>query len=155
MIARQMNNSNLAFASIVTNDGEKFVYYALAGGKRAEGLHLKPYAPGANSHSVGDTTYIDAGALMHNRTPDPDIVSLPVVRHSGSVSVRPYDRYLDSERLIATILKENHSSNSIYSIHMFTRMDTCRSCGAVVLPQLRLNYASADFWVTYLDTYPT
>lgn len=91
---------------------------------------------------------------MHNRAPDPDIVSLPVVRHSGRVSVRTYDRYLDSERLIATILKEKHPSNSIYSIHMFTRMNTCRSCGGVVLPQLSLNYADADFWVTYLDQYP-
>ncbi|PYC18618.1 deaminase domain-containing protein [Pseudomonas mosselii] len=153
MISAQMHNSNLAFASVLTKDGRKFVYYALAGGERAKNLYLKPYRQGVPTRQIGDTTYVDARALMSNRAPDPDITSLPVIRHSGRVSIRPFDRYLDSERLIATILKEQHPSNSIYSIHMFTRMDTCRSCGGVVLPQLTLNYTDADFWVTYLEEY--
>ncbi|WP_252092014.1 deaminase domain-containing protein [Pseudomonas sp. MWU13-3659] len=153
MISVQMNNSNLAFASVLTKDGRKFVYYALAGGERAKNLHLKPYRPGQPTQQIGDTTYVDARALMSGRDPDPGITSLPVIRHSGRVSIRPFHRYLDSERLIATILKEQHPSNSIYSIHLFTRMDTCRSCGGVVLPQLTLNYTDADFWVTYLEEY--
>lgn len=153
MISAQMNNSNLAFASVLTKDGRKFVYYALAGGERAKNLHLKPYRPEQPTQQIGDTTYVDARALMSGRDPDPGITSLPVIRHSGRVSIRPFHRYLDSERLIATILKEQHPSNSIYSIHLFTRMDTCRSCGGVVLPQLTLNYTDADFWVTYLEEY--
>ncbi|MDF9616694.1 deaminase domain-containing protein [Pseudomonas entomophila] len=153
MISAQMNNSNLAFASVLTKDGRKFVYYALAGGERAKNLHLKPYRPGQPTQRIGDTTYVDARSLMSGRAPDPGITSLPVIRHAGRVSIRPFDRYLDSERLIATILKEQHPRNSIYSIHMFTRMDTCRSCGGVVLPQLTLNYTDADFWVTYLEEY--
>lgn len=153
MIAAQMNNSNLAFASVLTKDGRKFVYYALAGGERAKNLHLKPYRPGQPTQQIGDTTYVDARALMSGRAPDPSITSLPVVRHAGRVSIRPFDRYLDSERLIATILKEQHPSNSLDSVHVFTRMDTCRSCAGVVLPQLTLNYTDADFWVTYLQEY--
>lgn len=153
MISKQVNTSNLAFFSIQTKEGKKFVYYALAGGKRAEKLNLKIHVQGEHSRTIKGITYTDARALMKDRAPDPSITSLPNVRHAGRLAITEHSRYLDAERLIASIVKEQHPANSIDSIHVFTRMDTCRSCGGVVLPQLALAYNDADFWVTYLDDY--
>lgn len=153
MISKQVNTSNLAFFSIQTKEGKKFVYYALAGGKRAEKLNLKIHVQGEHSRTIKGITYTDARALMKDRAPDPSITSLPNVRHADRLAIAGHSRHLDAERLIASIVKEQHPANSIDSIHVFTRMDTCRSCGGVVLPQLALAYNDADFWVTYLDDY--
>ncbi|WP_166359773.1 deaminase domain-containing protein [Pseudomonas akapageensis] len=153
LIGKQLAGGNLAYASIRTKAGERYVYYALSGGKQTKGIRLKPYVQGLNSRTMGGVTYVDAGALMKNRSPDPDFTSLPVVRHADKLTVSTFDRYLDSERLIATVVKENFHGQELEHIKIFTRWDTCRSCGGVVLPQLKLAFPDTDFSVTYLQEY--
>ena len=154
LIGKQMNDGNLAYAMISTQTGERYVYYALSGGKRTKGVRLRIDMPDINSRVKDNVTYIDARALMKNRSPDPDFTSLPVVRHADELIVTPFDRYLDSERLIATVVKENFVGKPLEYIKVFTRLDTCRSCGAVVLPQLKLDFPDTEFSVTYLKDYP-
>lgn len=155
LISKQVGGANLAYAAVQTTVGKRYVYYALSGGKRTKGIHLKPFKQGENSHTVDEVTYIDAGALMKNRSPDPAFTSLPVVRDADRLTIRPFDRHLDSERLIATIVKESHASADLAAIDFFTLLDTCRSCGGVVLPQIALNYPEARVSVSYLLDYPT
>lgn len=155
LISKQVGGANLAYAAMQTTSGKRYVYYALSGGKRTKGIRLKPFKQGENSHTVDEVTYIDAGALMKNRSPDPAFTSLPVVRDADRLTIRPFDRHLDSERLIATIVKESHASADLAAIDFFTLLDTCRSCGGVVLPQIALNYPQARVSVSYLLDYPT
>ena len=62
---------------------------------------------------------------------------------------------MDSERLIASTLNAQllTQSEHVRYIHVFTLLNTCRSCGGYVLPRLRLDYPSADFGVTWLLPY--
>nr|WP_234829168.1 deaminase domain-containing protein [Pseudomonas coronafaciens] len=97
--------------------------------------------------------YRDARARMAGRAPDPGFTSLPVIRDAGRLVVSKFERHLDSERLIATIFKEDMASTRLTHIKVFTVMDTCRSCGGFVLPRLKLDFPEAQFSVTYLKDY--
>ncbi|RML39567.1 hypothetical protein ALQ95_01590 [Pseudomonas syringae pv. ribicola] len=90
---------------------------------------------------------------MAGRQPDPGFTSLPVIRDVDHLVVRSFGRYLDSERLIATVLKDDMASTKLTHIKVFTVMDTCRSCGGFVLPRLKLDFPDAQFSVTYLKPY--
>ncbi|WP_165840756.1 deaminase domain-containing protein [Pseudomonas sp. SDI] len=153
VIGQQLKGSNLAYAAIRTRAGEHYVVYALSGGQKYKNLHLKPHLPGQTSRRLGNVTYIDAGALMHGRAPDPDFTDLPVLRSSDRLHVVEHDRRVDSERLIATIIKETFAQKDIATLQVFTRYNTCRSCGGVVLPQLKIEFPGSDFSVTYLQHY--
>lgn len=107
MISKQVNTSNLAFFSIQTKAGDKFVYYALAGGKRAEKLNVKIHVAGETSRTIEGITYTDARELMKDRAPDPSITSLPNVRHAGRLNITGHSRHLDAERLIASIVRNS------------------------------------------------
>lgn len=152
-ISRQISGANLAYMIIETEADERFVYYALSGGEKAKPLKLKLDVADSTEHVIKGVTYRDARARMSGRAPDPQFTSLPVVRHADNVIIRDFLRYVDSERLIATVVKEDMEGTAIRHIQVFTLMDTCRSCGGMVLPRLKLDYPGASFSVTYLKHY--
>lgn len=152
-ISRQIRGANLAYMIIETEADERFVYYALSGGETAKPLKLKLDVADSTERVIEGVTYRDARARMDGRAPDPQFTSLPVVRHADNIIVRDYLRYVDSERLIATVVKEDMKGTPIRRIQVFTLMDTCRSCGGMVLPRLKLDYPGASFSVTYLKHY--
>lgn len=155
VIAVQLGGSNLAFISAVTESGDKSVYYALAGGKRARRLKLKPEVefPEPPETLIGDVPYRDARARMRDKEPDPAFVSLPVTRSAEKLTITDFDRHLDAERLLATVFKEDMAGQLVARIDVFTFLDTCPSCGGFVLPRLKLDFPGADFSVTYLREY--
>lgn len=155
VIAVQLGGSNLAYLSAVTESGENLVYYALAGGKRAKRLKLKPEVqyPETPETLIGDVPYRDARARMRNKEPDPAFVSLPVTRSAEKLTITDFDRHLDAERLLATVFKEDMAGKQVARIDVFTFLDTCPSCGGFVLPRLKLDFPGADFSVTYLREY--
>ncbi|QHF01107.1 hypothetical protein N015_01260 [Pseudomonas asturiensis] len=152
-IQRQIKGANLSFAQVSTEAGERMVYYALSGGRRAKNLNLKLDVAEKAEQVFDGVIYRDARARMANRLPDPGFTSLPVLRDAERTVVSEFPRLQDSERLIATVLKEDLASTPITDIKVFTLMDTCRSCGGFVLPRLKLDFPDAQFSVTYLKDY--
>lgn len=152
-IMRQVNAANLAFAQVYTVQGERIVYYSLSGGYRARNVALRLDVAGRTETRINGVIYRDARARMASRAPDMTFTSLPVVRHPGYLTIREFDRHLDSERLIATVLKEDMMGKDVTRIHVFTVLDTCRSCGGMVLPRLKADFPGAAFSVTYLKKY--
>jgi hypothetical protein len=95
---------------------------------------------------------------MQDVEPDPSFSTLPVVPDAATPKVQPFPREQDSERFIATILRQDllgeaAAGRVVTEIHVFTLFDTCRSCGAVVLPRLRADFPEARFSVSYLLQY--
>ena len=154
-IMRQVNRANLAFAQVYTEQGERIVYYSLSGGYRARNVALRLDVAGRTETRINGVIYRDARARMASRAPDMTFTSLPVVRHVDLLSIREFNRHLDSERLIATVLKEDMMGKDVTRIHVFTVLDTCRSCGGIVLPRLKVDFPDAAFSVTYLKNYGT
>ncbi len=152
-IMKQTKGANLAFAQVYTERGERIVYYSLSGGEKAKSLALKLDVAGRTEVRIDGVIYRDARALMAARGPDLTFTSLPVVRDVNHVSVREFSRHLDSERLIATVLKQDMQGTRISHIRVFTVLDTCRSCGGMVLPRLKADFPDAVFSVTYLKNY--
>lgn len=141
-LLRHLNGANLAFARVTTHSGKTVVYQAISDGRRASGLATRD-----TEGLGGDIDHVNARLEMRNQPPDPGITSLPVVRHLDQLPEIVFGRELDAERLIATILKRDLSSDNplrlldaddIASVQVFTVLDTCPSCGGVVLPQLRM-----------------
>jgi len=154
-IMQQVKGANLSVVQVYTEEGERIVYYALSGGRKAKELKLQLDVAESTERVIDGVIYRDARARMVGRQPDLKFTSLPVVRDADHVVVRAFSRQLDSERLIATILKEDMKSTRLSHIKVFTVMDTCRSCGGVVLPRLKLDFPDAQFSVTYLKDYKT
>ncbi|KMY01838.1 hypothetical protein V476_12060 [Pseudomonas syringae KCTC 12500] len=152
-IMKQVRGANLSFLQAYTESGERIVYYALSGGKKARDLKLQPDVAEQTERVIDGVIYCDARARMAGRQPDPGFTSLPVIRDVDHLVVRKFGRHLDSERLIATIFKEDMASTSLTHIKVFTVMETCRSCGGFVLPRLKLDFPEAHFSVTYLKPY--
>ncbi|KPY97470.1 Uncharacterized protein ALO43_04682 [Pseudomonas tremae] len=152
-IMNQVKGANLSFLQAHTEAGERIVYYALSGGRRAKSLKLKLDLVDETERVIDGVIYRDARARMAGRAPDPGFTSLPVIRDAGRLVVSKFERHLDSERLIATIFKEDMASTRLTHIKVFTVMDTCRSCGGFVLPRLKLDFPEAQFSVTYLKDY--
>ncbi len=152
-ISQHINGSNLAYAMVETAEGERFVYYGFAGGRKARNLKFRIQIADQPTQVIDGVTYVDAGMRMKGRAPDPDFTSLPVLRDADHLSVRELSRELDSERLVASILKQDQLGKPLRDIHFFTLMDTCRSCGGVILPQTRLMFPGVNFSVSYLKEY--
>lgn len=152
-ISQHINGSNLAYAMVETAEGERFVYYAFAGGKKARNLKFRIQIADQPIQVIDGVTYVDAGMRMKGRAPDPDFTSLPVLRDADHLTISEISRELDSERLVASILKQDQLGKPLRDIHFFTLMDTCRSCGGVILPQIRLMFADVNFSVSYLKEY--
>ncbi|RMO97513.1 hypothetical protein ALQ33_01951 [Pseudomonas syringae pv. philadelphi] len=152
-ITRQVNGANLSYVEMVTEEGQRIVYYAISGGERASGIRLGIDVAGEAEQVVNGVIYRDARALMKDVPPDPGFTSLPVIRDADKLRVREFGRYLDSERLIATVIKRDMQGRSLRSMKVFTLMDTCRSCGGVVLPRLKLDFPDVSFSVTFLRNY--
>lgn len=152
-ILGQIRGANLSFAQVYTDAGERVVYYALSGGMKAKSLRLACDTAGTTEHVIEGVIFRDARARMAGRAPDPGFTSLPVVRDADHLVIRDFGRQLDSERLIATVLKEDMATTKLTHIKFFTVMDTCRSCGGFVLPRLKLDFPQAQFSVTYLKNY--
>ncbi|MEE4159604.1 deaminase domain-containing protein [Pseudomonas viridiflava] len=149
----QIKGANLAFAHIHTESGERIVYYALSGGQRAKDLRLQLDMAEGSERVIDGVIFRDARARMAGREPDPTFTSLPVVRDANHLVVREFSRHVDSERLIATIIKQDMASTPLVHIKFFTVLDTCRSCGGFVLPRLKLDFPDALFSVTYMKNY--
>ncbi|WP_025995440.1 deaminase domain-containing protein [Pseudomonas viridiflava] len=149
----QIKGANLAFAHIHTESGERIVYYALSGGQRAKDLRLQLDMAEGSERVIDGVIFRDARARMAGREPDPTFTSLPVVRDANHLVVREFSRHVDSERLIATIIKQDMASTPLAHIKFFTVLDTCRSCGGFVLPRLKLDFPDALFSVTYMKNY--
>nr|WP_122315106.1 deaminase domain-containing protein [Pseudomonas cichorii] len=152
-ILRQVKGANLSFAQVYTESGERVVYYALSGGEKAKALNLQLDTTETTEHVLDGIIFRDARARMAGRLPDPRFTSLPVVRDASRLVIREFNRHLDSERLIATVLKEDMASVRLSHIRFFTVLDTCRSCGGFVLPRLKLDFPGAEFSVTYMKDY--
>ncbi|MCJ2370041.1 deaminase domain-containing protein [Pseudomonas sp. RGM 3321] len=152
-IMRQVRGANLSFLQAYTESGERVVYYALSGGNKARDLKLQLDVAESTECVIDGVIYRDARARMAGRQPDPGFTSLPVIRDVDHLVVRTFGRHLDSERLIATIFKEDMAATKLTHIKVFTVMDTCRSCGGFVLPRLKLDFPDAQFSVTYLKPY--
>ncbi|WP_122670232.1 deaminase domain-containing protein [Pseudomonas viridiflava] len=152
-IMKQVRGANLSFLQAYTESGERVVYYALSGGNKAKDLKLQLDVTESTERVIDGVIYRDARARMAGRQPDPGFTSLPVIRDVDHLVVRSFGRYLDSERLIATVLKEDMASTKLTHIKVFTVLDTCRSCGGFVLPRLKLDFPDAQFSVTYLKPY--
>lgn len=148
-----VRGANFAYAMVETAEGQRFVYYSFSGGKKAKGFKFKLQLPDRDTQVIEGVTYIDAGIRMRGRAPDPEFTSLPVLRDADHLTILDMTRYLDSERLIATILKQDLQGAVLRDIHFFTLMDTCRSCGGVILPQTRLMFPGVNFSVSYLKDY--
>ncbi|MFL9582240.1 deaminase domain-containing protein [Stenotrophomonas sp. AB1(2024)] len=154
-ILDHLKGANLAFVEVIDDSGQRTIYYALSGGKRARNVRLRP------DPTLGDgTRFVDARMAMQGVAPLPTITSLPVVLGSDGTRVaesgrylHPADhlRYLDSERLIASSMGQH---NGVSCFRLFSLLDTCDSCGGVVLPQLRARFPdAAPFSVRYLQNY--
>ncbi len=152
-IMSQVKGANLAFAQLYTEDGRRIVYYSLSGGEKARDLKLQLDVAQSTERTIDGVIYRDARARMQMRDPDPTFTSLPVVRDADRITVREFGRDLDSERLIATVIKEDMVATRLSAVKVFTVLDTCRSCGGVVLPRLKLDFPGAQFTVTYLKNY--
>ncbi|GAB7530318.1 deaminase domain-containing protein [Pseudomonas sp. 3A(2025)] len=152
-ILKQIKGANLSFVQVYTEAGERVVYYALSGGEKAKDLKLSLDTAETTEHVIDGVIFRDARARMAGRLPDPSFTSLPVVRDASRLVVRDFGRQLDSERLIATVLKQDMAATKLSHIKFFTVLDTCRSCGGFVLPRLKLDFAQAQFSVTYLKDY--
>lgn len=145
-ILDHLKGANLAFAEVVDADGTRTIYYALSGGKRARNIHLRA------TPTLGDgTRFVDARAAMQGVAPLPGITSLPVLRHADDTRTLVFDRGVDSERLIASCIDRHRQPAGF---RLFSLLDTCDSCGGVVLPQLRARFPDATpFSVRYLQEY--
>lgn len=152
-ILGQIRGANLSFAQVYTQAGERVVYYALSGGEKAKSLRLSLDSTQTTERVIAGVIFRDARARMAGRLPDPAFTSLPVVRDANRLVVRDFGRQLDSERLIATVLKEDMAATKLSHIKFFTVLDACRSCGGFVLPRLKLDFAQVQFSVTYLKDY--
>lgn len=145
-ILAHLKGANLAFAEVIDDDGQRTIYYALSGGKRGRNVQLRQDA------SLGDgTRFIDARKAMQGVAPLQTITSLPVVRNLDNLEARPFGREVDSERLIASAMEDHPRA---ISLKLWTLQDTCRSCGGVVMQQLRNRFPDADpFSVRYMVDY--
>lgn len=148
-----VQGANFAYAMVETAEGQRSVYYAFSGGQKAKNFKFKLHIPDSDTQVIEGVTYIDAGIRMRGQAPDPAFTSLPVLRDADHLNITEMLRYLDSERLIATILKQDLQGVALRDIHFFTLMDTCRSCGGVILPQTRLMFPGVNFSVSYLKNY--
>ncbi len=149
-IQAHINHANLAYAKVETRDGQQLVYYALSGGKRSRRLRLKADLQDKPDQVFDGVPYIDARQRMQGVTPDPWFTSLPVVRSNSAITIYRFDRHLDSERLLASVMRRDLAAIKLKSIQVFTLLDTCRSCGGFVLPRLKLDFPDASFSVRYL-----
>ncbi|NBA98682.1 deaminase domain-containing protein [Pseudomonas sp. R5(2019)] len=147
-MTRQLLGCNLAYAEVVDTQGNRTVCYSTSAGSNARKLRL----PLPDEAVIDGVRYINA--IKHvTLTPDPLFWTLPAIRHGDQLSVRMNTRETDSERLIASWIMREFSINTLRSIHLFTKLDTCRSCGSVVVPKLRVSYSDAAFSLTYLQPY--
>lgn len=156
-ILKNIGFTNLAFAEVTLESGETLVYYALSGKKAAKKLRLRLDVEG-QPRLGSDPHYIDARRLMQDAEPDPSFSTLPVVPDVTNLKVRAFPREQDSERFIVTVLRQDllgEAANGrvVKEIHLFTLFDTCRTCGGVLMPRLRLDFPDAEFSVSYLLNY--
>lgn len=156
-ILKHLNGANLAFAETVGEDGQRTITYAVSGGQRGRRISLNPHP------DLGDgTRFVDAREAMRGVEPLHSITSLPVLLGSEGERVLGSDRYVhpkeflrihDSERAIASCIEQDQTA---VSFRLFSLLDTCDSCGGVVIPQLRARFRDASpFSVRYLQTYGT
>jgi hypothetical protein len=156
-IFKQVGSTNLSFAEVTLEGGQQLIYYALSGKRAARKVRLKLDVP-EQPRTGTAPQYIDTRRLMQDVEPDPSFSTLPVVPDAATPKVQPFPREQDSERFIATILRQDllgeaAAGRVVTEIHVFTLFDTCRSCGAVVLPRLRADFPEARFSVSYLLQY--
>jgi len=146
LIQAHLKGANLAFAEIIDDDGKRTIEYALSGGKRGRNVQLRQDA------SLGDgTRFVDARKAMQGVAPLKTITSLPVVRNLDNLEGRPFSRKLDSEALIASAMEDHLRA---ISFKLWTLQDTCRTCGGVVMQQLRNRFPDAEpFSVRYMVDY--
>ncbi|WP_367345635.1 deaminase domain-containing protein [Stenotrophomonas bentonitica] len=156
-ILKHLNGANLALGEVVDKDGKRTIYYALSRGKRARRIFL-------NAHpDLGDgTRFVDAREAMRGVEPPHTLTSLPVLLDSNGERVLGSGRYVrpkeflrgdDSEPAIASCIAQDQTA---VSFRLFSLLDTCDSCGGVVVPQLRARFPEATpFSVRYLQQYGT
>jgi len=158
-IFKNVGFTNLAFAEVTLESGEQLLYYALSGKKAARKMQLKLETPGQpRTGGDGEARYIDARRLMEDAPADPTLSSLPVLPDAANPKITPFPREQDSERFIATILRQDllgaaANGRVVKEIHLFTLYDTCRTCGGVLMPRLRIDFPDARFSVSYLLDY--
>jgi hypothetical protein len=127
-VITHMTGANLAYAKVTLKNGKTQIHFAPSGGKRASALTFRTPV------DTDDVRYTNAGAA--GLPPDPRLASLPVLRHDGRSRTIFFDRTKDSENDIVRSIQQLNP-HDIASVEMVSTLDTCSSCGGVVLPQLQ------------------
>ncbi|WP_312320794.1 deaminase domain-containing protein [Stenotrophomonas sp.] len=155
LLSKNTGHANLAFAEVCTRDGRCIVYYALSDGKSTKNLMTQtPHDPD------GKIEYVDARAEMRGQPLNPELTSLPVLRHAEDTRLIVFHRHKDAERLIGSVIVSDLKSNGvrhlnaddIVSVRVFTTLDACRSC-SLVLAHLNESLPKAKISVDYLKDY--
>lgn len=155
-LLQHVSGANLAYAEVETTKGT-IVIGSLSGGKRARKLNLN-----LPESTVG-TRYVDArdAAVPEN----PAFATLPVLRTPEGRAI-VFDRGGDSEnwifRYLLSLLDAKDSAvrllaSDILEVKLVSLLNTCSSCGGVVLPtvmqELKKRGSDAKASVRYLIEY--
>ena len=145
-ILEHLKGANLAFAEVVDRDGQRTIYHALSAGKRARNLQLR-----INPTLADGTRFVDAREAMRGKAPLATITSLPVLRHADDARGLPFGSELDSERLILSSMGDHPGATRFRLVSL---LDTCRSCGGVVMEMARNRFPDATpFSIRFLQDY--
>ena len=156
-LIKHVTGANFAYAEIETTKG-KLVISSLSSGQRARKLTLKVPEPTA------DTRYIDARDA--NVPKSPSFVTLPVLRTPEDARTIVFDRGGDSEKgifdyLLSLLQSEDPAvrllPEDVLEVKLVSFLNTCSSCGGVVLPTVKQTLdklrAKVKFSVRYLVEY--
>lgn len=156
-LIRHVTGANFAYAEVETTHGT-LVIASLSGGDRARRLTLKLPAqtPGIR--------YVDARSA--GVPANPAFVTLPVLRTADDTRTIVFDRGGDSENwifryLLSLLQSEDPAirllSSDIHRVRLVSFLNTCSSCGGVVLPTVKQTLdslgAKVEFSVRYLVDY--
>lgn len=156
-LIKHVTGANFAYAEIETTKGT-LVISSLSGGERARKLHLKVPEP------TSGTRYVDArgSGIAEN----PAFVTLPVLRTPDDARTIVFERGGDSEnwifRYLLSLLEAKDPAvrllpDDILKVKLVSFLNTCSSCGGVVLPTVKQTLqklgAKTEFSVRYLIDY--
>lgn len=156
-LIKHVTGANFAYAEIETTTGT-LVISSLSGGERARKLNLKVPEP------TSDTRYVDARGT--GLAENPAFVTLPVLRTPDDARTIVFDRGADSEnwifRYLLSLLEAKDPAvrllpDDILKVNLVSFLNTCSSCGGVVLPTVKQILeklgTKAEFSVRYLVDY--
>ncbi len=150
-ILDQTHGANLAVAEVTLADGQRRVYYALSGGKKAANVKLQAVS------QLGGTPLVDARAAVAGMPDETTYTSLPVLRADAAEREIVFDRGKDSEVAIVRTIggDPDVDETQVVSFKLHSVLDMCPSCAGVTLTQAfdRMGKTATPFSVRYLREY--